>query len=577
MDGPHNLGSLNTHSQNEIDAPRPAPAGAEHAPFGDRSWPSLGRLLEAAGTGERFRFVSEPRRKAYLAILHALHQRRLAHEMEAYHDDIRDEAAEFMRRDSDREIDPQQFRSDIEQLRRWGNITERIEPTRIRSLADRGRGKLLLRLDPSTAAFLQFLEALADPLPLGLRDQGANLLADTHESLKEAARGLRQAEDASGEEFERAVLRASHLIHEADAKAGRVAAELVEFEDRLTRFVIEPFRIGDVVALGGWLERYLDRYLSALDERGLGIRMTLGHLSGERLSALLKQAEALERRQISEAPSLAESPAHFRAATDTLAALRRFFDPHHGLAEICRRINRRTRDAIRRIQRHVEAIRLRNVRTEAIRARTAELFALPADGAADERAQSFVSELIAAVGSPSDARPGWADHRAAPPRPYRRYETTRRDHRSSALGAKTSRPGQRKELERRRLERLSRFVEERLLRGRDEARLAESRLESWEDGKRLVQALTAYLLAGGRHRRYLRYAVGRAAAGERGTIGAPDHDLNVPNPLVSRRKPPAVPERDASRQRVEPVPTEGDPPASGDSTVSAERAEEYGR
>ncbi len=99
----------------------------------------LERLRSVAGAGEQFRFISEPRRGAYLAILHALHPRRIAHEMEVYHDDLRDEVADLLQveqrgefvpgRDHALDLDPQQFRSDVEQLRRWGSVTERIEPT----------------------------------------------------------------------------------------------------------------------------------------------------------------------------------------------------------------------------------------------------------------------------------------------------------------------------------------------------------------------------------------------------------------------------------------------------------------
>ena len=531
---------------NPPEQPQP-PAGGRH---------TYDRLRTVAGSGERFRFVSEPRRDAYLAILYALHHRRREHEMEVYHDDLRDECAELLAVHRDRDLDPQQFRSDVEQLRRWGNITERIEPTRIRSLSDRGRSKLLLRLDPGTAAFVQFLEGLADPVPLGLRDQGANLLADVHENLKAAARELRQAGDLAcaqsaqsdqsdssaplqpraGEEqaFESAVLRASHLIHEADAKTDRVAAELVEFEDRLTRFVLEPFRIRDVVGLGTWLERYLDRYLTVLDERGLAIRMVLGQLAGPNLAPLLQAADEVERRQLALAPALVAAPARLPSAGETVSGLRRFFDAHRGLAEICRRINGRTRDAIRRIQRHVEAVRLRNVRTEAIRARIDDLFALPAGACGDRPAVGFMNELIAAVGAASDGRPGTPEQRAAPPRPLRRYESARPEFRGSHLQEKRGTPAQRHELERLRMVRLSAFVEERILRGRPVARLGEARLETLEDSRTLVRALAAYFLGEGRHRRRLRYQLGREAPAVRVSIEAHDHSLEVPDVQVMR-------------------------------------------
>ncbi len=519
----------------------PAPVNARRA---------YDRLREAAGSGEQFRFVSEPRRDAYLAILHALHRRRMAHEMEVYHDDLRDEYAELIAASRDEELDPQQFRSDIEQLRRWGNITERVEPTRIRSLSDRGRSKLLLRLDSSTAAFLQFLNGLTEPVPLGLRDRGANLLADVHEDLKGAVRELKAAREltrAEGdpsatpepregheEAFESAVLRASHLIHEADAKTDRVAAELVEFEDRLTRFVVEPFRIRDVVGLGTWLERYLDRYLMILDERGLAIRRMLGQLAGPNLASFLRAAERVERRQLAMAPALVTAAARLPSAGETVAGLRRFFDAHRGLAGICRRINSRTRDAIRRIQRHVEAVRLRNVRTQTIRARIVDLFALPSDARGDRSALAFLDELIAAVGAPSDARPGTPDQRAAPPRPRRRSDSSWSESRGAHLRQKRGTPAQRHELERLRLLKLSRFMEERVLRGRSAASLREARLETLEHSRTLVRALAAYFLAEGRFRRRLEYRVGRDASGRRAWIEAEDHALEVPEVDVMR-------------------------------------------
>ena len=506
------------------------------------------RIRGVVGDGHAFRFVSEARRHVYLAILHCLLRRRFAHEVEVYHDDLRDEVAEIVRDLFAFEYEPLQFRSDIEQLGRWGNVTERVEPTRIRSLADRGRSKLLLRIEPSTVAFLEFLEAQADPVPLGIRDQGANLLADIHTSLKEAVAVLESArrrvapaegrpvprageEEAFGEEL----LRVSYLVHEADAKTDRVAGELVRFGDLLARFVTEPFRVTELSAIGSWLERYVDRYLTVLDERSRAVRLALGRLAGDELGALLHEAERIERARLSATPGVLAASVRLRRASAVLASLREFFDPSLGLASQCRRLNRRTRDVIRRIQRHVESVRLRNVRTEMIRARIAELFAFADGPDSDSRAIAFVEGLVAAVAMPSDARAGTSDSKSAPPRPARRYESLRAAFRGSPLERKQSDPTESRALERLRFEQLSRFVETRILRGRPSAPISDAQLDDIADGRLVVRALAAYTLQGGRARKFLAYTMARAAGSDRAVIVAPDHELDLPQIHVERK------------------------------------------
>lgn len=135
--------------------PTPAPDRAGPLDFLTRARP----LVEA---GERFRWISEARRHTYAAILHALIERR-----RVSHDELLTDVAGTL--GEAQEYDAQSFRQDLEQLQRWGNVVERVEPARIQSLSDRGRHELLLRIDPITARFLDFLEAEANPTPAGLR------------------------------------------------------------------------------------------------------------------------------------------------------------------------------------------------------------------------------------------------------------------------------------------------------------------------------------------------------------------------------------------------------------------------
>jgi len=511
------------------------------------------RVLGAFGDGRGFRFLVEARRQHYLVILHALLERRRAHEVEVYHDELRDEVSEAVASLCGERYDPGQFRADIEQLSSWGNITQRLEPTRIRSLADRTRSKLIVRLEPDTVALLEFLETQTDPVPLGARDQGANLLLDVQSALKEAASLLGSAREllavASGTEsgrpipapgnetrFNERIVRAAYLIHEADAKADRAAGELVRFGDALARFVTEPFRVRDLAALGAWLERYIDRYLAVLDDRSRAARYALSRLERPDLTALLLESERLERDRLSEVAEILSRPLRLRPASAVIASLRAFFDPAAGLAEQCRRLNRRTREAIRRIQRHVEAVRLRNIRMEMIRSRLSELFKTRAKTTRDEEAFRFIGELIAPVGASMDSRGGTPTSRSLPPRPARRYESSRPAYRGSALTEKSDRPGETRELERLKLEKLSSFMEKRVLKGRAEAYVSEADLDGIEDGASLVRAIAMYLLRDGRARKHLRYTLARARGDTRARIEAPDHELDLPETLVGRRR-----------------------------------------
>ena len=99
------------------------------------------------------------------------------------------------------------------------------------------------------------------------------------------------------------------------------------------------------------------------------------------------------------------------------------------------------------------------MRTEAIRARTAELFALPEGPEGDEAALEFIEGLVAPVNARSDARPGSPEKRAASPRPAKRYESLRPAFQGEPLGPKRTTPEGSRELERLRLERLSAFIE----------------------------------------------------------------------------------------------------------------------
>src|SRR5207247_5417672 len=133
------------------------------------------------------------------------------------------------------------------------------------------------------------------------------------------------------------------------------------------------------------------------------------------------------------------------------------------------RVHGSARDVVRRVHRHVENVRARNIRIETLRDRTREMARL-ADGEIDV-ANAWINGLFASAHVVTDLRCGTPAERSALPRPARRYESRRATHRGGYLAEKRGSPGQSRALERLRLLVLGRFVDEKILRGSPEAAL----------------------------------------------------------------------------------------------------------
>ncbi len=482
-------------------------------------------VLAAAGGGARFSFVVASSAAAYLAVLLELERRRRGHELEVAHDELQAAVAPEVEALAGGRYVPAAFAADVEQLARWGNLSLRVEPTRIRSLSDRGRSKLLVRLDPETSRFLGFLESRVEPPPVGLHDEGLNLLEDVERDLLEATRVVRRAA-RSGE----GAGRAAHLVREVDRKTERIAEELLRFGDALSAFVAEPFRIESLSGLTAWLERYVERYLAVLDERGDRIVRARRLLVSPRFAGVWEAAAKAEEERLRDAPlPVAARP---RPARDVLDDVARFFEGEEGLRALCARINRRTREAIRRIARHVEEVRLRNVRLESLRSCVSALASLEGEGA-DRAAKDFLERLVASAHVPGDAREGTPEARAIPPRPARRHETVRPAFAGAVLEGKSSEPGAARALELRRLAVLSAFVDRAVLRGRASAPLSGATLVDVGDARRLVQAWAAYHLRSGKHRPHLSFALERASG--RARLEGAGFELTAPEALVRRK------------------------------------------
>jgi hypothetical protein len=510
----------------------------------EESRPAARAVRFARGaTADGFRFLAaDERRAAYLALLHGLLERRRAHEVEVAHEELHAHVAPAVEALEGRPYGADRFRDDLDHLHRWKNVTLRLEPARIRSIADRRRERFLVRLEAETAALLEFLELRLDQAgiaPAG--DAGANLLQDIADGLEAARKSLQRGAGQGGEgpgspDSDDQLVRALHLVAECDARTDRVARELVELRDLLVDFVAEPFRVAAMAGLTQLLDRYLDAYLGRLQTAGERIRRQVGRLLRKGSAGLLLRASEAQAQRAAAHP-FGGGVARPRAPEEVLGGLVAFFAPGGRLESLCQRVNRETREAVRRIHRYVEEVRLKNVRTEAIRARAAELAQL-AEGEA-EKGRRFIERLIASAHVPSDAREGTPAARAAPFRPARRHESRRPPFRGRVLEGKRSTVKAHRETERKRLDRLSSFILGRLLGGRPRAPLsAAPSLVPPGELRDLVEAVKAFYLHGGKRRALLRYAVEKPAAGARARLAEAGYVLTGPDYTFLRLRRP---------------------------------------
>jgi hypothetical protein len=512
---------------------------------------------------DKLRFLTAERRRAYAAILWTLLGHRRSHEIEVYYDDLMIEAIALVPAIEPGSYTPDTFRADVKQLEDWGNLApRRLEPRRIETLADRSLQKFLCRLDDDTAAILEFLEGRSRGAAAVLSDRGRHLLRDADERLAEA---LRLAHKIARESPPPAphsnpdpnphpapaapaatavdddLLRLSYLCFEVDRQVDAAARELAAFDAALVGFAVSPFQLPALAEVVDRLERYVEDYLAEATARARRLHRAARSLLRPRLAETLARAHEQAGRRVREDALFGGSPGSLRNLRPVLAELVPFFAPGGRFATLLERVHASARNVVRRVHKHVENVRARNIRIETLRDRSREMAHL--DAADVTAANDWINRLFASAQLVSDLRPGTPEQRSPPPRPARRYEARRAAHAGEPLAAKRGRPGQSRALERYRLLQLGRFVDEKVLQGADRAALSGAALDLVRDFRSLLEAVKAHGLRGGRARAFLSYRVVRAgsdgAAAGRARFVLADGHLDAPDLVFVRSAPRA--------------------------------------
>jgi hypothetical protein len=493
----------------------------------------LHSLLSAIDV-EQLRFLTADRYRAYAAILWILLERRRGHEIEVYYDDLMMEALQVVPGVEPGSYSPDDFRSDIRQLEDWGNLApRRLEPRRIETLADRNLQKFLCRIDDDTVAILEFLISRVLAGAAVLSDRGRHLLQDAAERLNEAwklARKTARNRDETAVQDDD-LRRLSYLCIEVDHKVDGAAQELAAFHAALVEFSVNPFRLEALSEVIERLERYVEDYISEATGRARLLQRTASRMSRAPLAHVLARSREQVERRIHDDPLLMVSATPVPDVLHIVGKLIPFFAPGGRFDILLERVHASARDVVRRVHKHVENVRARNIRMETLRDRTREMSSLGETDLAE--ANAWINRLFASAHLVSDLRSGTPGQRSSLPRPARRYQSRRSAQQGECLADKRGIPGQSRALERLRLLRLGRFIEEKILRGASKALLDTAALDGYEDFRLLLDAVKAHGVRSGKMRKLLSYGIDRPAgngAGElrakfstdSGTLDAPD-------------------------------------------------------
>lgn len=449
----------------------------------------------------QYLFLTAERRLVYTTILHFLYLRRHAHEIEKYHNDIYDAVQPTIEEATQSDYSLTAFRADMDQLVAWGNIERRLEPYRLQRISDRRLQKFLYRLSEPTRCLLEGLVTLRPP-----REFDRVLLDQDH--LYDIEERLERAEKihAEGAHDDETLRRLARCFVEIDTKCRLIATEITEFGARIATFNTAPFQLETLPEIIDWLERYVDQYLQRVAKVGPELYHRLSAWTRGDQRTLLAAAHQAAREHVLANPLAAPWADQLRSIDAMLADVVPFFAPEGLFNALCARINEQVRALVRRIRQHLDDIRRRNIRMQALRKRTREVLLAPESALPTLRA--WLNELIGSGHMHNDAGGGTPSHRAAPPRPtYWRRRVARPPFQGAVLARKQGSLELTRELERARLMRLSRFVAEGLLLGAPRAYVAELRLASPADVRNFMDAVKAHALGRRRDREQLGYRI----------------------------------------------------------------------
>ncbi len=427
----------------------------------------------------------------YVQIIYGMLIFRRTHELEPLHDDLF-ASVQTAQESIGGNYDQDRFREDINALRDWNIIIERMELEKLRGYRDTRRKKFRYSLQDETVSFLEWLE---ERLQDDIEERGTdtrNLLESVCSSLRELNRVLYHFNTDKQKEGDarRILFQLSNL----DELTHAVSNDLVALNARMHGFIIKSFTISEARNIINEIDVFVQAFLRQIFTLRGEIIDLLEKIDNERaidkIRISIKEMEA-ERRQT---PHLIRRVADPAVVADIPGVLKGFYRENGVFDILCRRINETSINVWRKLHLNLRELERKNHRIEDLRARINEISLLPSDNVPG----LFLFELISPAQHYTDPQYWDERQKASPPEP-RRKSVSKDEKQLLPLSKKKKTEGPARSIEQRRLEQLKIWLHENIITSSQlSALLADGRYERYEDLTQIIELVKAGKLGHGK-------------------------------------------------------------------------------
>jgi hypothetical protein len=475
--------------------------------------PNIGQLF----TAERAPF--------YCTILYRLLLFKREHELEPLYEDIYEAVRPPLDELSAGEYLQDQFRGDIGQLEDWALLTSRMEKQRLRGYRDNRKRKFRYRLSRDAAAILHWLEERRlDDLEERSND-ARDLLGEVRGTLGELLRLLHSLRPnaASQEDTARRII---FQLGKADETCQEITEGLIDLNGRLLAFLLLRYEAAEVKIILLELDRYVQVFLKQAFNIRREIMPLLDRLHKNSSRERLKAAFQIMEKERLKAPHLLRVRRQ-AAGLSIPAHLAHFFAENGGLDHLLQRINDSSLQVWQRLRSHLQELERKNHRLEDLRARIAEIAALP-----EEEPPLHFMENLLSYGHGLFDRNYWDNmEKAEPPQPVRRVSRRERVISSYIKGKKKS-SGPVQSMDEARLAELAAWINARILTPPANGRLGINDFEDFDDFARTMEMAKAGILSDGK--RLAKISLSLKTGKERLKLSCRDYLLDLPGVEVTR-------------------------------------------
>lgn len=322
--------------------------------------PADGRAsLPSAARRDLFRFLVAEEPEGYWTVLDWLSWRRRMGELEVDFDELRSAVP------TGRDL------SDVlRQLEKWGNLSTRIEPRKIRTLEDRRVERYRVMLADETAEILEYIAQESSSAALA----DAELAEDRLRTLEAGMGGLLELLRSPAFDERQQLEAAASAVRQLKREVMQADKDLLLFAQAIRKQsrAGRPSG-GDVAQIVGRLQRYIARYLDSLMEVRLRCEAHLTDLCGEPLAAQRDALQAFLVGVAEESLHLTGRRGRSPVVEETLMALARFFEPLGELERRCNEIYSAAGELVRSLKRHLDELLTRSQRRALLRSATERL------------------------------------------------------------------------------------------------------------------------------------------------------------------------------------------------------------